>query len=150
MQTKQKISHDYNEWQLPPYYSFLPPLLFIPAIWLVLAPFDLILGFYVGFAFFILTTALKLVAAKRILVSSTELKLGSAVIPRSIIGEVQIIDREQQFFERGARLNANAFTFLKYGLAGMLKIEVVDSKDPTPYLLVSTRNPKVLFEVLKH
>ena len=139
----------YREWQYPRVASFLPVILFVPAVWLVGAPLHTDAGFYVGIVFALVTSALKLKAAKRIEVNKVNLILGDAVLPRKILGRVTKIDQDDQFFERGAGLDSRAFVFLKYGLPEMVKIEVADPKDPTPYVLISTRSAEKLLSVLR-
>jgi hypothetical protein len=139
----------YREWQYPRAASFLPVLLFVPAVWLVGAPLQTDAGLYVGIVLALLTSALKLKAAKSIEVNQDNLILGDAVLPRKVLGSITKIEKEDQFFERGAGLDSRAFVFLKYGLPEMVKIEVADAKDPTPYLLVSTRSAEKLMSVLR-
>jgi len=124
--------------------------MFIPAFWLVSAPFDSNIGLLVGVIALVVVYALKISNAKAIEVDTEYLQLGSARIPRKAVGKTVVIDKDDQFSERGNRLNANAFVFLKYGLTGMVKIAVSDPKDPTPYILVSTRNPKALVSALEN
>ncbi len=138
----------YREWQYPRLASFLPLLLFIPAIWLVGAPLKTDLGLPLGIAFTLVATLLKLRNAKHIKITKEALILGDAVIPKSILGKKEIIGSQDQFFERGARLDSRAFVFLKYGLPGMVKIEINDPSDPTPYVLISSRSAAKLIESL--
>ena len=138
----------YREWQYPRISSFLPLLLFIPAVWIVAAPFDTNLGIFIGAGFAILGAILKISSAKYITVSSDSISLGDATIPRRALGSIEKIDQTNQFAERGSKLDARAFVFIKYGLPEMIKIENTDTKDPTPYLLISTRNAEKLIDAL--
>lgn len=139
---------NFDEWQYPRISSFLPLVLFIPAVWIVGAPFNTDAGLFVGLGFAILAALLKLKNAKHIRLNESGLQLGNAFIPRDALGKASIIPKEDQFFARGAKLDARAFVFLKYGLPEMVKIENKDPEDPTPYLLVSTRNAKGLVAAL--
>jgi hypothetical protein len=58
-----------------------------------------------------------------------------------------VIVQSEQFSERGPRLDARAFVALK-ALSGLVKVQVEDSNDPTPYILISTRRPTQLAEAL--
>ena len=120
----------------------------IPAVWIVGAPLGTDLGFFVGLVLALVAGAIKLAAAPKIKVSKNYLNLGKALIPRSAIGKIQLIDKSDQFFERGAKLDARAFVMFKYGLPDLLKIEINDKNDPTPYLLVSSRRGKELIKSL--
>jgi len=138
----------FNEWQYPRISSFIPVLLFIPAVWIVGAPFNTDAGFFVGLGFALLTTVLKLSNSKHIRVTKAELKLGNASIPRKVLGKAMMIAKDDQFAARGVNLDARAFVFIKYGLPEMVRIENLDPSDPTPYLLVSTRKAKELVDAL--
>lgn len=150
MVPSQENSSDYSEWQLPRANSFLPVLLLIPAIWIVAAPFNASLGLVFGVLAAVATTIIKITNAKRIAVTKNDIVLGSAKIPRKVLGEVEIIENKDQFANRGPALDSRAFVFIKYGLPGMVKIAVNDKADPTPYLLISTRRPEALAAALKN
>lgn len=140
----------YREWQYPRIGSFLPLVLFIPAVWIVAAPFDTNIGFLIGIGLAIIGTVLKLATSKRITLTQDSLILGDATIPRQAIGEVTKISKVEQFAARGSDLDARAFVFIKYGLPDLLKIRIEDHDDPTPYLLVSTRNADAFLLALKN
>lgn len=139
----------YREWQYPRIGSFLPILLFVPAVWIVAAPFNTNIGFLIGIVLAILSSVLKLATSRIITLTNDSLILGDAKIPRQAIGEITKIAKEDQFAARGSNLDARAFVFMKYGLPGLIRIEIEDPKDPTPYLLVSTRNADALMSALK-
>ena len=138
----------YREWQYPRISSFLPLVLFIPAVWIVAAPFDTNLGLLIGFIFAALGATLKLTSSKSLSVTKDELILGDATIPKKVLGEITIVQPSEQFAARGSDLDARAFVFLKYGLPEMVKVKVNDPKDPTPYLLIATRNSVALVAAL--
>lgn len=138
MDSKQNIV--YREWQYPRIGSFLPLVLFVPAVWIVAAPFNTSIGLVIGIACALLGAVLKLATSKNIILTKDVLVLGDATIPRKAIGGVSKISKQDQFAARGSNLDARAYVFIKYGLPEMLKIEIRDTNDPTPYLLISTRN----------
>ncbi|MFM6977471.1 MAG: DUF3093 domain-containing protein [Micrococcales bacterium] len=139
----------YREWQYPRISSFVPLVLFIPAIWIVAAPFNTNIGLFVGLGFAILGGVLKLTAAKHISITSELITLGDATIPLKAIGAASKISSSDQFAARGSQLDSRAFVFIKYGLPEMVKIEIKDTNDPTPYVLISTRRADDLIEALK-
>lgn len=138
----------FKEWQLPNPTSFLPNFLFAPAIWLVFAPINEVVGTVAGIALTVSTIALRFFIAKRIVVTANTLSIGRADVPRTALGVAMAIESEDQFAERGSKLDARAFLALKSGLPGLVKIEVSDEADPTPYILVATRKPDELVQVL--
>ena len=44
-------------------------------------------------------------------------------------------------FERGVRLDARAYLLIRGWIPGLVRVELDDPDDPTPYWLVSTRHP---------
>ncbi|MEY4492422.1 MAG: hypothetical protein RL085_833, partial [Actinomycetota bacterium] len=74
--------------------------------------------------------------------------IGNALIPRKALGKAVSVATQDQFNERGSNLDSRAFLALKSGLPGLVKIEVTDDEDPTPYLLISTRRASELVELL--
>jgi Protein of unknown function (DUF3093) len=129
----------FSEWQLPNFSSFLPHLLIAPAIWMTLAPFNPDLGLIVGLLLTAATVALRFAVARRIIVTETSLLLGKATLPLEFIGKVESIPKEEQFFARGALADPRAFFQLKSGLPDLVRIQITDPSDPTPYALVSCR-----------
>ena len=90
------------------------------------------------------TVGLRFVVAKRVTVSADSLNIGRAKLPASILGTVEVIAKEDQFFVRGALADSRAFFALKSGLPGLLRVEIRDKQDPTPYALIATRHPAEL------
>ncbi len=138
----------FSEWQLPNFSSFLPHLLIAPAIWMTLAPFNGQIGAIVGVALTAATVALRFAVARRIIVTDTVLQLGKATLPLEFIGRAEAIAKEDQFFARGALADHRAFFQLKSGLPELVRIEITDPSDPTPYALVSCRKSSELIAAL--
>lgn len=118
-----------------------------PSFWLVLAPINADLGLVLGIAATALSIWIRFAMSKKITVSEELLQIGKAAIPRSVLGQAIAISQSEQFSERGPRLDARAFVALK-ALSGLVKVEIVDSNDPTPYVLISTRRPTQFVEAL--
>ena len=135
------------EWQLPSAASFMPHTLIFPSIWLVLAPIDANLGLTLGLMLTALSFVVRFAKSKRIIVTDTVLQVGKASIPRIYLGEAIVIEKTEQFAHKGPELDSRAFLALK-GLPGLVKVYVNDEKDPTPYWLISTRNPEELSDAL--
>ena len=138
----------YQEFQVANFSSFIPNLLIAPAVWLVFAPINPDVGLISALTLVTASVAFRLAATKKIVLTPTELRIGKATLPRVILGEAASIARENQFSERGPKLDTRAFLALKSGLPGLIKINIEDAKDPTPYVLVSTRRANELVELL--
>jgi len=84
------------------------------------------------------------------LISLTDrtLSIGKVQIEAKHLGAAEVISPSRAFEERGIKLDTRAFTKFQIGVKQMVKIEIKDSLDPTPYWLIATRNPEVLAGLL--
>ncbi len=96
----------------------------------------------------VLCVAGLLQASPRVTVSDGELRAGRAHIPVSLLGPVAGFTGEEARQERGPRLDARAFLLIRGWVDPVVRVEVLDPQDPTPYWLVSTRHPDRLAQVL--
>ena len=138
----------YREFQIANLSSFLPNLLIAPAVWLVFAPINDQIGLVTSIVLTLASIAIRILTTRTIEVTSDALRIGNAGIPRKALGKAISVDTQDQFTERGSNLDSRAFLALKSGLPGLVKIEVADLEDPTPYLLISTRRASELVDLL--
>jgi len=89
------------------------------------------------------------VSTPSVVVTTTELRAGSARIPRSDLGAASGYDGEHARQQRGPVLDARAHLVMRGWADGVVRVEVVDPGDPTPYWLVSTRRPADLARALQ-
>lgn len=82
--------------------------------------------------------------------TSNELRVGSAHIDRSYVGAVTELTVEEMRLMRGRDADPAAFLAIRFWQPHGVKITVNDSRDPTPYWLISTKNTKGLVEALKN
>ena len=73
---------------------------------------------------------------------------GKMSIPLSALGNAEVFTKEAARLERGPKLDARARLAIRGDIDAVVKIEVVDPMDPTPYILVSTRKPVELVAAL--
>jgi hypothetical protein len=134
----------YRERVLPSAATFsLAPMfaVFIYGVWL---PLNEVVGVVSGV---LAGTALALIfwlKAPVIEVSKEFLSVGRARIPRAHLGAVEIVPAEDSFAARGHQLDSRAFTSFQASVRTMLRVNVDDASDPTPYLLFSTRKPEAV------
>jgi hypothetical protein len=79
-----------------------------------------------------------------------KLKVGRAQIEKQYLGEVKALNDEEMRYLRGPGINPLAFLALRFWVKGGIKITLKDPKDPTPYWLVSTKNPEKLRKAIKN
>jgi len=77
-----------------------------------------------------------------------ELVAGRARIPVALLGRTTPARGEDARRERGPALDARAFLLIRGWVGPVLRVELNDPQDPTPYWLLSTRRPEALAAAL--
>ena len=77
-------------------------------------------------------------------VSSRELVAGRARVPVDLISTVSAFEGEEATLQRGRMLDARAWLLIRGWVSPVVRIELSDPSDPTPYWIVSTRSPAAL------
>ncbi|MCX0246549.1 MULTISPECIES: DUF3093 domain-containing protein [Streptomyces] len=80
----------------------------------------------------------------RIRVVAGALVAGDARIPLSALGEAEVLDAEEARAWRTHKADVRAFMLLRSYIPTAVRVEVTDPDDPTPYVYLSTRDPKAL------
>jgi hypothetical protein len=139
----------YRERVTPRGSSYVPLLLLPPAGWLTTAQFAPLLGVSVGSLIALITALLMFYSSALIVISKKHLQVGAAKIPISKLGNVLQIRKAEGFKERGPLLDARAYVKFQTSIPDMVKIEIKDADDPTPYWLFSSRNPETILGLLR-
>ncbi|MFB0833324.1 DUF3093 domain-containing protein [Arthrobacter halodurans] len=113
-----------------------------------LAPVSITAGIVAGIAVVLLLIVLLTVSTPAVTVTSDSLRVGRATIEREFVGEVSGHRGEDATFQRGRGLNATAFLCLRGWIDPVVRIEITDPQDTTPYWLASTRRPEELVAAL--
>lgn len=77
-----------------------------------------------------------------------ELRVGQAHLPVRFIGSVEVIDKEAKRLTMGPQLDPAAFIVHRGSIGPLLRVELTDPDDDTPYWLFSTRKPEKLARAL--
>lgn len=85
----------------------------------------------------------------RIVLSDTELRIGHAHIDRVYLGEIFELSTDEMRLTRGRNADPAAFLAIRFWEPHGVKIMVKDSRDATPYWLISSKNTKGLVEALR-
>jgi hypothetical protein len=143
----------YRERVLPSLVSLWPVLLILPASYLTLLPFANKIGDFGGIGLGILFTAAVLVsiwfAAPVIEVDERGFSVGDATLPLNVIVGYEIVPADRAFAERGTNLDPAAYVRFQLSVNTLVKLQIEDSQDTTPYWLVATRNPEGIVEAIK-
>ncbi|MEU9013654.1 DUF3093 domain-containing protein [Streptomyces sp. NPDC048479] len=115
-------------------------------IMLPLGPLALLGGLIAATA--VATVVVSSYGSVRIRVVAGSLVAGDALIPLSALGEAEALDAEEARAWRSYKADTRAFMLLRSYVPTALRVEVTDPDDPTPYLYLSTRDPKALAAAL--
>jgi hypothetical protein len=132
----------------PAWWVFLSTALVIPASLLVFLPISPTAGVVVAIALYAAIVVALLATTPVIEVTEGMLRVGRARIEREFVGSVTAHSGTDAVAERGTRLDARAWLMLRGWISGVVRIEITDDADPTPYWLVSTRRPEELAAAL--
>ncbi|TLM86665.1 DUF3093 domain-containing protein [Pseudarthrobacter sp. NamE2] len=115
---------------------------------LVFAPISAAAGFTAAAVLFAIIAVLLVLSTPGIVVTQDSLTIGRATIERRFLGAVEQFRGEEATAERGTRLNGLAYLCIRGWIDPVVKIEITDPADRTPYWLASTRHPDKLAAAL--
>ena len=138
----------YRERLWPSWWVFLATALVIPASLLVFLPISELAGIVSAVVLYAAIVVVLLATSPVIEVTDGMLRVGRARIERSFLGAASAHSGADAVAERGTRLDARAYLVLRGWVPGVVRIEITDPADPTPYWLVSTRRPQQLAAAL--
>lgn len=138
----------YKERVLPSSLFYLATITLPVSLILVALPFSEVAAFGLAAISIPIVFGLTWLAAPLIAITSTHLHVGKVSIERTHLGNVLVIPSPDTFKERGVQLDSRAYTRFQIGVKQLVKIEIKDQLDPTPYWLLATRNPEVIAGVL--
>lgn len=124
-------------------YSLLTPM-----VMLVAAPFGWPLALSLGALTLLSSLVLASVLSPMVVVDQTRLLAGRMSVPLIAIGEVTAISADALRSQLGPELDARAQLLIRGDLKSAVRIEIKDSSDPTPYLVISTRRSAELVRAL--
>ncbi|MHC0429203.1 DUF3093 domain-containing protein [Streptomyces sp. O3] len=85
----------------------------------------------------------------RVRVVAGSLVAGDARIPVAALGAAEVLDAEQARAWRTHKADPRAYMLLRAYIPTALRVAVTDPSDPTPYVYVSTRDPRALAAALE-
>jgi hypothetical protein len=142
--TKTNSPVTYSERVLPGLSFFLATLFAPAALYLIVLAFD---EFWASFTFVaseIAIICLGLLASPTLKFTAESLSIGKVQIPTAYVKSVTLVEISTQQVEKGPKLNPYAYVRFQVGVKGLLKIELSDPNDPTPYWLISSRHPEIV------
>lgn len=115
---------------------------------LVFAPISMTAGYTAAAVLFAIISVLLVLSTPAITVTEDALTVGRATIERRFVGSVEQFTSGEATAERGTRLNGLAYLCIRGWIDPVVKIEITDPADRTPYWLTSTRHPEKLTAAL--
>lgn len=138
----------YRERLWPSPWVFITTALVIPAALLVFLPISELAGIVVAIVLYGSIVVILLATTPLIEVTDAEFGAGRAHLPLAVMRRATAIEGEEATAERGVRLDARAFLLIRGWIPGIVRVDLDDPSDPTPYWLVSTRHPRRLAAAL--
>ena len=105
---------------------------------------------WIGYAVTVPLAVLVLVGLSRIRVRVTddELQVGTARLALRHVGRVDVVAKRDKQIALGPQLDPAAFLMHRGWVGPVVRIEVTDPDDPTPYWVLSVRDPEAFLRAL--
>ncbi|BAS08574.1 hypothetical protein AHiyo4_19960 [Arthrobacter sp. Hiyo4] len=105
-------------------------------------------GYTAAAVLFTIMAALLVLSTPTILVTSETVTVGRATIERRFVGGVEGFRGKDATAQRGTKLNGLAYLCIRGWIDPVVRIEITDPSDRTPYWLTSSRRPEELAAAL--
>ncbi len=138
----------YRERLWPSLWVFISTALVIPASLLVFLPISTLAGIICAIVLYGAIVVTLVVTTPTVEVTEETFAAGRARLPRSVVDRAEAFEGQDATAERGQRLDARAWLLLRGWIPGVVRVQLDDPSDPTPYWLVSTRQPRKLAAAL--
>jgi hypothetical protein len=138
----------YRERLWPSPWVFVATALVIPAALLVFLPISEIAGVVVAIVLYGAIVVALVATTPVVEVTDAEFGAGRAHLPLAVLKDATAFEGSDATAERGVRLDARAYLLIRGWIPGVVRVDLDDPSDPTPYWLVSTRRPRRLAAAL--
>jgi hypothetical protein len=139
----------YRERLWPAPWVFIATALVIPASLLVFLPISTIAGIVCAIVLYGAIVGTLLLTTPTVEVTAEQFAAGRARLPRVVVASVEAFEGAAATAQRGTALDARAWLLLRGWIPGVVRVQLDDPSDPTPYWLVSTRQPRKLAAALR-
>jgi hypothetical protein len=123
-------------------WVFISTALVIPASLLVFLPINFGVGVIVAIVLYAGCVTILIATSPTIEVTAEQFVAGRARLPIRFIGPVAGFRNDEATLERGQRLDSRAWLLIRGWVGPVVRVDVLDENDPTPYWVVSTRHPE--------
>ena len=140
---------DFQERLAPAWWLVLALFLAVPTTLLIFLPVNPLLGVLVGLAIWLAFVGLLWWSAPIVSLDEQYLRAGRARIERRYIADMEAFDGDGARAQKGTQLDARAYLVIRPWVHPVVKITLNDPADPTPYWLVSLRQPQRLVDAFR-
>lgn len=138
----------FHETLRPTWSMWLMVLIAAALGWLTLAPLSMGWGVVSGLIVAGIAVFGLLSSTSDITVTETHIQVGRATIQRELIGSVTGYLGDDAFQQRGPKLHGLAYLNLRSWIKPVVRIQIEDPQDRTPYWLTSTNHAEELVAIL--
>jgi Protein of unknown function (DUF3093) len=138
----------YRERLWPAPWVFIATALVIPASLLVFLPISTTAGVVCAIVLYGAIVVTLVLTTPTVEVTAELFAAGRAHLPRTVVAAADPFEGAEATAERGTRLDARAWLLLRGWIPGVVRVRLDDPSDPTPYWLISTRQPQKLAAAL--
>jgi hypothetical protein len=96
----------------------------------------------------VFVVALFWLGRSRVRVDGGELQVGAARLPLRYVGRVEVVPKDGRQVALGPELDPAAYLLHRAWVGSVVRIEVTDPEDPTPYWIFSVRDAEGLLTAL--
>lgn len=135
-------SSNYRERLWPSPGLLIALLLLLPAVYMVITPISRAMALPLAIIVYVVISGSLVLMSPTVQVSGGVLSAGSARIPASALGEIELLDDAALRRTIGPGADARAYLLVRGFIHRGLRIEVIDANDPTPYWVLTSRKPQ--------
>ncbi|QEO10180.1 DUF3093 domain-containing protein [Protaetiibacter larvae] len=139
----------YSERLTPSLWVFLATALVVPASLLVFLPISILAGCLVAVGLYGAIVAVLVATTPTVAVAGDTLRAGRARLPLRFVADVRVATGADAVRERGVGLHADAWLLIRGWIPGLVRVELADPDDPTPYWIISSRHPEELAAAIR-
>ena len=139
----------YRERLSPSWWMILAIFMVVPTTVLIFFPISLVVGVVTGVVLWLGSVCALWWFSPVIEIAPGVFRAGRAQIGADNVASIDVIGRDDARAAKGVDLDARAWLVLRPWVGPAVKVVVRDEGDPTPYWLVSTKNPEALARAWK-
>ncbi|WP_237232694.1 DUF3093 domain-containing protein [Rothia nasisuis] len=118
------------------------------ATFLVGAPISISAGVIAGILMFLLLVGLLYGTSPTLEITDTTVRFGRARIEREYVGRAHAFRGENARIAAGPALDGRAYMCFRGWIPAVVRVQIIDPADPTPYWIASSRHPEKIVEIL--